>query len=324
MDGAGLEAQKMRIRPICTTFLRKYIIEISNNHFKRLIFGVKLKKPEKYGEDTMYQLRPDKTIQVQKAKVGKMPILILKPEKTRENVPGILWIHGGGYMLGMKEMVYMGRAVNLVRKYGAVVISPGYRLSWQKPYPAAVNDCYQTLLFMQRHFRKLGIRKDQLMVGGESAGGGLCAAVCMMARDRKEVNVAYQMPLYPMLSNVDTESSRDNHGRIWNTRRNHIGWKLYLRKKAQSKVSPYASPIWQKDYLGLPPAYTFVGDGEPFYAETVMYIDRLRAAGIPAAMDVYHTDMHAFDMMRPDDKLSRHAARIFEERFEYAMENYFA
>lgn len=272
----------------------------------------------------MYRLRPDGTIQVQKAKVGKMPILILKPKKTRENVSGILWIHGGGYMLGMKEMVYMGRAVNLVRKYGAVVISPGYRLSWQKPYPAALDDCYQALLFMRRHARKLGIRKDQLMVGGESAGGGLCAAVCMKARDRGEVNVAYQMPLYPMLSNVDTESSRDNHERVWNTTKNHIGWKLYLRKKAGSEVSPYASPIWQKDYSGLPPAYTFVGDGEPFYAETSMYVDRLRAAGIPAEMDIYHTDMHAFDMMRPDDAISRRAAEVFEEHFAYAVEHYFA
>lgn len=276
------------------------------------------------GGDAMVRLRPDGTIQVQRAKAGKMPILILKPKKTRENVPGILWIHGGGYMLGMKEMVYMGRAVNLVSRYGAVVISTGYRLSWQKPYPAALDDCYRALLFMQRHARKLGIRKDQLMVGGESAGGGLCAAVCMKARDRGEVNVAYQMPLYPMLSNVDTESSRDNHGRVWNTTKNHIGWKLYLRKKAGSEVSPYASPIWQKDYSGLPPAYTFVGDGEPFYAETSMYIDRLKEAGIPAAMDIYHTDMHAFDMMRPDDAISRRAAEVFEEHFAYAMENYFA
>lgn len=276
------------------------------------------------GGDAMVRLRPDGTIQVQRAKAGKMPILILKPKKTRENVPGILWIHGGGYMLGMKEMVYMGRAVNLVRRYGAVVISPGYRLSWQKPYPAALDDCYRALLFMQRHARKLGIRKEQLMVGGESAGGGLCAAVCMKARDRGEVNVAYQMPLYPMLSNVDTESSRDNHGRVWNTTKNHISWKLYLRKKAGSEVSPYASPIWQKDYSGLPPAYTFVGDGEPFYVETSMYIGRLKAAGIPAAMDIYHTDMHAFDMMRPDDAISRRAAEVFEEHFAYAMENYFA
>lgn len=267
--------------------------------------------------------KPDESIQVQKTRIGRMPILILKPKKMRKNAPGILWIHGGGYMFGMKEMVYMGRSVNLVKKYGAVVVSPGYHLSWQKPYPAAVQDCYRTLLFMQANFRELGIGSHQLMAGGESAGGGLCAAVCMMARDRGNVKIAYQMPLYPMLSNVDTVSSKDNHGRVWNTRKNHIGWKLYLRKDAKSEVSPYAAPIWQKDYSGLPPAYTFVGDGEPFYAETVQYIDRLKAAGIPADLDVYHTDMHAFDLMRPEDKLSRLAAEKFEKQFEYALEHYF-
>ena len=101
---------------------------------------------------------------------------------------------------------------------------------------------------------------ETLMVGGESAGGGLAVAVCMMARDRG-IKVAYQMPLYPMISNIDTESSKDNHGKAWNTRRNHIGWRLYLRKDAKKHVSPYASPAWQTDYSNLPPCYTFVGDG---------------------------------------------------------------
>ena len=67
------------------------------------------------------------------------------------------------------------------------------------------------------------------MVGGESAGGGLTAALCMMARDRKEVNIAYQMPLYPMLDDHDTDSSRDNHAKVWNTRRNHMAWRMYLK-----------------------------------------------------------------------------------------------
>ena len=83
---------------------------------------------------------------------------------------------------------------------------------------------------------ELGILLDQLMVGGESAGGGLCAAVCIAARDKGTVNVAYQMPLYPMLDNHDTESSRDNHGKIWNTRRNHLGWRMYLRENAKANT----------------------------------------------------------------------------------------
>ena len=81
------------------------------------------------------------------------------------------------------------------------------------------------------------------MVGGESAGGGLAIALTYMARDKKEVNIAYQMPLYPMIDNLDTITSKDNHGKVWNTKRNHFGWKVYLRKNAKKEdVDPYASP----------------------------------------------------------------------------------
>ena len=208
------------------------------------------------------QLWPDGDVRVEKRRIGRVPVLILRPKDLSPSC-GVLWIHGGGYVLGMKEMVYMGRALALVKKYGALVISPGYRLAWQRPYPAAVEDCYRVLEYMSNYPGTLGFPRDKLMVGGESAGGGLAAAVCMMARDRA-VPVAFQMPLYPMLSNWDTETSRDNHGKVWNTRRNHLGWRLYLRREAKAAVSPYASPARQTDYRGLPPCYTFVGQGSPF------------------------------------------------------------
>ena len=272
----------------------------------------------------MIRLLPDKEIKVTRAKAGRVPLLILSPKKGASDAPGVLWIHGGGYATGMKEMVHMGRAPSLVKKFGAVVISPGYRLSFKAPYPAAVEDCYEVLLYLKDHASELGVRSDQIMVGGESAGGGLTAALCIMARDRREVNVAFQMPLYPMIDNFDTDSSRDNHGKVWNTRRNHMAWKLYLRKDAHKDVSPYAAASRENDYTGLPPTYTFVGDGEPFYCETLKYIDDLRKAGVPAEVDVYNTNMHAFDMIRPGLEISRKAAEKFEDRFEYAVNNYFA
>ena len=258
------------------------------------------------------KLWPDKAIRVQKSRIGHVPTLILRPA-NRSSVPvSVLWIHGGGYVTGMKEMVYMSRAAELVRMFGVTVYSPGYRLAWLKSYPAAVEDCYQVLEYMSR-------QGDALMVGGESAGGGLAAAVCMMARD-KGIRVAYQMPLYPMISNLDTESSRDNHGKVWNTRRNHFGWRLYLRKDARNVVSPYAAPANQTDYRNLPPCYTFVGDGEPFCAETLTYVENLKKAGVEARADVYHTDLHAFDMLRDDD-LSREAIQRFDAQFEKALES---
>ena len=266
------------------------------------------------------KMKPDPEIRVRKAKTGHVPLLILQPKGGVRSRAALLWIHGGGYFLGMKEMVYMSRASDLVKKYGVTVISPGYTLAWQSPYPAALKDCYRALLWIKKNADRLGIDDRQIMVGGESAGGGLTAALCILAKDRSKVRIAWQFPLYPMLSSQDTESSRDNHGHVWNTRRNHFGWKLYLRQNAGKSVSSYASPAFREDLKGLPPAYTFVGDGEPFYAETLEYIRCLKEAGVEAEVDVYHSDIHAFDMLRPGEEPAQEAIRKFEKKFEYALE----
>lgn len=256
----------------------------------------------------------------------KLKLLILRPGKreTDKLSPGVLWIHGGGYVTGMAGMVYMSRALNLVKKYGVTVVSPEYRLSGQEPYPAALKDCYRGLLYLKKHAKELGVSDDQIMVGGESAGGGLAAAVCMYAKDKGKVRIAYQMPLYPMIDNEDTETSRDNHAPVWNTRRNHYGWKQYLKNIGDRAVPAYAAPARREDYAGLPPAYTFVCTEEPFFAETIGYVNRLKEAGVEAELDIYPGLFHAFDMLLPFLKVSKRAAKNFEEHFAYAMEHYFA
>ncbi len=260
------------------------------------------------------------------APAGEMEVLILRPTvnaKPTEKTPGILWIHGGGYATGMAGMVYMSRAIDLVKKYGALVVTPEYRLSGKAPYPAALEDCYAALLYLKDHAGELGCNRDRIMVGGESAGGGLTAALCMYARDLGEVNIAFQMPLYPMIDDRDTDSSRDNHGISWNTSRNHAAWKLYLGENA-ANPPVYAVPARQTDYANLPPAYTFVGDREPFYCETLTFVENLQKAGVTAYVDVYPTGFHAFDMLLPFRKISRQAIATFEKQYLYAAEHYFA
>ena len=163
----------------------------------------------------MRPMRPYKSIRVRRLRVpsphGGIPALLLSPVDAPSNATGVLWLHGGGYAVGMKEMVYASRAADLVRDFGAVVLSPGYRLSPLAPYPAALDDCFTALHYLKQHAASFGVRSDQLMVGGESAGGGLCAAVCIRARDEGAVSVAFQMPLYPMLDDRDTASSRLEH-----------------------------------------------------------------------------------------------------------------
>ncbi len=257
---------------------------------------------------------------------GKIDLLILRPitnAKPKAKTPGILWIHGGGYVTGMAGMIYMSRAIHLVKKYGAVVVTPEYRLSKEAPYPAALEDCYAALTYLKEHADELGVNDSQLMVGGESAGGGLTAALCMYARDKGEINIAYQMPLYPMIDNEDTDSSRDNHAPVWNTKRNRKAWKAYLRD-VHGEIPPYAAPARQTDYTSLPPAYTFVGDIEPFYCETLTFVENLQKAGVEAKVDVYPGCFHAFDMLLPFLKVSKQAAKVFEEEYLYAAEHYFA
>jgi acetyl esterase/lipase len=264
------------------------------------------------------------TIKIPRSDGSRMKLLVVRPEQPIEPATGVLWLHGGGYLLGFPEMVFMTRAIDLVRECGAVVVSPAYRLSVQKPYPAALEDSYLALKYMNEHTKELGVQENQLMVGGESAGGGLTAALCLYARDQGEVNIAYQMPLYPMLDCEDTDSSRDNHAKVWNTRRNHGAWKLYLRSCKGQPVPMYASPSRCENYHGLPPAYTYVGDAEPFYCETLAYIDKLNAAGIPAKVDVYPGGYHAFDMMEQDTPAAKLARERFLQEFRYAQEHYFA
>lgn len=257
---------------------------------------------------------------------GKLDLLILRPvqnKKPPKETPGILWLHGGGYAVGMASMVFVSRALNLVRNFGAVVIAPEYRLAGRHPYPAALEDCHSALCYLRDHASELGCSPDRIMVGGESAGGGLTAALCMYEKDKGGVNIAFQMPLYPMIDNHDTDSSRNNHSFPWNTKRNHAAWKLYLRNLA-GEIPAYAAPSRQTNYEKLPPAYTFVGNREPFYCETLTYIDHLKKAGIPASVDVYPTGFHAFDMLLPFRTISRQAIAAFEAAYRYAAAHYTA
>ena len=257
---------------------------------------------------------------------GNLSLLIFRPEGTPpvQGRTGVLWIHGGGYVAGMAEMAYFTRAITLVKKFGAVIVSPEYRLAPQYPYPAALEDCCAALVYLRHHSAELDLNSAQIGVGGESAGGGLTAAVCMWARDKGDVAVAFQMPLYPMLDNRDTPSSRDNHAPGWNTRRNHRAWREYLGGMYGGNVPCYAAPARQTDFSGLPPCYTFVGDAEPFYCETLDFVERLRGAGVDAHVDVYPGRFHAFDILQPFTRDARRAKEAFERHYAYAAEHYFA
>ena len=206
-----------------------------------------------------------------------------------------------------------------------VIVSPEYRLSVEAPYPAALEDCYTALLWMKDNAGSLGIRDDQIAVAGESAGGGLTAATTLYARDKGEVNVAFQMPLYPMIDDRNnTDSAKDNDAPLWDSVTNEVGWKIYLGDLwGTDKVPAYAAPARATDYSGLPPTYTYVGSVEPFHDETVTYVENLKAAGVPAEIDVYDGAWHGFTLVKKAD-LSKTANQRHIEWFKKAVSEYFA
>ncbi len=254
----------------------------------------------------------------------KLRIRIYKPINEKENVPGVLWIHGGGYAIGTPEQ--SGSTYKrLIEASNCVIVAPDYRLSVEEPYPAALDDCYDTLLWMKNNAKELGIRDDQLMVGGESAGGGLTAALSLYARDKGEVNIAFQMPLYPMIDDrMINESAKNNDAPVWNSNLNKWAWKLYLGDLYERDVPAYAAPIRAADFKNLPPTATFVGDLEPFRDETIEYVKNLEKAGVSVNFKMYKGCFHAFDIICPKAKISKEAISFLIESFRFAVNNYFA
>ncbi|TLG71558.1 alpha/beta hydrolase [Culicoidibacter larvae] len=265
-------------------------------------------------------------VSVQRSDGSLLRLCVYKSLQGAQGVPGVLWIHGGGYATGVPEMD-LSYYQMLVEQHNCVIVAPDYTLSIDKPYPAAIDDCYLALLWMKQHADELGVNDEQLFIIGRSAGGGLTAALTMLARDRGEVNVAFQMPMYPMLDDGnDSASAQDNTAPVWDARSNELAWKLYLGEAygADRVPPPYAAPARADDYRNLPPTYTFVGTIEPFYDETLQYIADLQQAGVEATVDTYEGCYHAFDQLCANTEIGKLATKRWLEQYKYAAEHYFA
>lgn len=255
---------------------------------------------------------------------SKLRICVYSPKEQKENVPGVLWIHGGGYAIGIPEQDF-GFIQSFVLASGCVVVAPDYTNSTEAPYPAALNDCYDALVWLRSNGESYGMRPDKIFIGGNSAGGGLCAAIALLARDRGEINIAFQMPLYPMLDDrMITPSSQNNDAPIWNTKSNELGWELYLGDHYKTDSVPkYASPSRETDYSALPPTLTYVGDIEPFTDETLEYVEKLKNAGVEIRFKIFEGCFHGFDLLAFTSP-AKAAKQFLMDGFMYAVENYTA
>ena len=273
-------------------------------------------------------LLPLKTLNCTKVKIKRpngsaFRACVMKGKKTEGKTIGILWFHGGGYVLGAPEMAVMSFPKHLIHHCNCVIVSPDYTLSSIAPYPAALDDAYTALQWMKANREALGIDGKQFVVGGESAGGGLTASLCIYARDKGEDCIGVQLPLYPMLDDRVTETSKNNRAPVWNTKANQSAWRIYLGDSVMNNgVPPYAAPARETDYTRLPPAVSIIGTAEPFYAETLTYFGNLQNAGIDAALKEFDGAYHAFDMLAPYAKISREANAFLLEKYNEFTDKY--
>jgi|SRR5262245_12176472 len=231
---------------------------------------------------------------------GDIPVRVYVPAAEREDeLPALVYFHGGGWVMGSLD-AYEGLCRSLANAACAVVISVDYRLAPEHRYPAAVEDAYAATWWVHEPARTLGVDPARLAVGGDSAGGNLAAAVCLMARDRGRPALSAQVLLYPILDHAfDTASYRENGEGYYLTRAAmEWFWKLYLARE-EDGAHPYASPLRAERLTGLPPALIVTAEYDPLRDEGEAYARRLESEGVAVRLIACHGMIHGF-LRRPD------------------------
>jgi acetyl esterase len=214
-------------------------------------------------------------------------------------VPGLVYIHGGGFLLGNVEM-FEPHTLRLVDELDIVIVSVDYRLAPEHPFPAPVEDCYAALQWTAKNADELGIDPARLGVGGESAGGGLTAGTVLMARDRGGPELCFQLLGIPELDDrLDTQSMRDYVDTpLWNRPNAIYSWTAYLGGEPGGEdISPYAAPARATDLSGLPPAFVTTCQYDPLRDEGIEYARRLAHAGVPTELHQYPATFHGSSLI---------------------------
>jgi acetyl esterase len=210
---------------------------------------------------------------------GNLPLRIYTPDSNAP-LPALVYFHGGGWVLGNLDAAD-NTCWSISLKAECVVISVDYRLAPEHKFPAALEDAYAAIQWVVFHATELHINPTRIAVAGDSAGGNLAAAVTLMARDRGELDLAYQLLIYPVIqNNFNTESYLKYASGFGLMRDDMIWfWNHYLADEADGK-NPYASPILAENLSNLPPALIITAECDVLRDEGLAYAAKLQEAGV--------------------------------------------
>lgn len=234
-------------------------------------------------------------------------IMIFSPNTDTVPRPAFLHIHGGGYVMGSPDMT-AENSIALAREIGCVVVSVDYSLAPETRFPGPLEDCYAALKWLHQNARELGVDPKRIAIGGESAGGGLAAALALIARDRREIPIVFQLLIYPMIDDrtvTRSDLSAPVGEFVWTRENNRFGWEALLGLEPGSEtVSQYAAAARAETFRGLPPTFISVGSLDLFLEEDIVYATKLLSAGVPTELHVYPGAYHGFEMV-PDADVTK-------------------
>jgi acetyl esterase/lipase len=239
-----------------------------------------------------------------------------RPQACSKTTPAFLYLHGGGLVTGTRFAEDL-RLLDLALGAGSSVVSVEYRLAPEHPFPAAVEDCYAAWQWLSSGQSELDVDPAQIVLVGESAGGGLAASLAVLVRDRGGRQPVAQLLATPMLDHRNNSPSVQqlNGIGLWDKVSNQTGWSAYLGSRSGTDDVPgHASPASAEVLAGLPPAFIDVGDAEIFRDESVDYARRLWLAGVAAELHVWTGGCHTFYALIPELPLAR---VVYESRLEW-------
>ncbi|MCP3755578.1 alpha/beta hydrolase [Streptomyces sp. TBY4] len=244
---------------------------------------------------------------------GPMTLRAYRPQTESADdgpLPVVVYFFGGGWVVGSLDTCEaICRAVASLTP--CVVVSVGYRLAPEHPFPAAIDDCYAALEWVGEHASELGADPTRIAVAGDSSGGNLAAVMALMARDKGGPKISAQVLVYPPTRNDATTQSMRDHvdPMFFNAESSGWFWGHYLADPADGE-SPYASPAKAADHSGLPPALLMTAEYCPLYDEGEEYAKTLSDAGVDVEFHPYKDLPHGFLQLSAVLETSRDAMRL--------------
>lgn len=247
----------------------------------------------------------------------EVPCIVIEPAGRDELLPGIIMIHGGAFYLPLQVYALI-LACSYARDLGARIILPEYRLVPGHAAPAQLEDCMSVWKKFSENGPAYGIDPGRILVGGDSAGAALAAGMCIALRDKGGRLPKGQLLLYPVLDNRSeryASCTRYAGEAGWTLKANQLMWAAYL-KQTEDKMLPYLIPMRCADLSGLPPAYIEPQEIDILCDEACAYAEALRAAGVPAELNLISGSYHGFDK----DTESPLVHRVLAQRVSAARE----